>query len=91
MHRDELVALLKARGSVRLDSKDFQGSVNDCSEAIELMKRYIHIYVCICIVCVFIYICVYICVYIYIYMSVYICMYVYISSVDDCSEAIELM
>eukprot|EP00596_Hydrurales_sp_CCMP1899_P001160 CAMPEP_0119051522 /NCGR_PEP_ID=MMETSP1177-20130426/73104_1 /TAXON_ID=2985 /ORGANISM="Ochromonas sp, Strain CCMP1899" /LENGTH=286 /DNA_ID=CAMNT_0007030739 /DNA_START=151 /DNA_END=1008 /DNA_ORIENTATION=+ len=37
--RDELVALLKARGSVRLDSKDFQGSVNDCSEAIELMKR----------------------------------------------------
>ena len=35
--RDEIVALLKARGSVRLDKKDFQGSLEDCDEAIRLM------------------------------------------------------
>ena len=35
--RDEIVALLKARGSVRLDNKDFQGSLEDCDEAIRLM------------------------------------------------------
>ena len=36
--RDEIVALLKARGSVRLDGKNFQGSLEDCDEAIRLMS-----------------------------------------------------
>lgn len=35
--RDEIVALLKARSSVRLDNKDFKGSLADCDEAIRLM------------------------------------------------------
>jgi tetratricopeptide (TPR) repeat protein len=36
--RDEIVALLKARSSVRLDGKNFQGSLEDCDEAIRLMS-----------------------------------------------------
>ena len=36
--RDEIVALLKARSSVRLDNKNFQGSLEDCDEAIRLMS-----------------------------------------------------
>lgn len=36
--RDEIVALLKARSSVRLDGKNFVGSLADCDEAIRLMS-----------------------------------------------------
>ena len=35
--RDEIVSLLKARGSVRMDNKNFQGSLADYNGAIELM------------------------------------------------------
>jgi tetratricopeptide (TPR) repeat protein len=36
--RDEIVSLLKARANVRLDNKDFQGSLEDCNESIKLMS-----------------------------------------------------
>jgi hypothetical protein len=74
MHRDELVALLKARGSVRLDSKDFQGSVNDCSEAIELMKRYMITHIYMYYFCKYTYMCIYMSIYMhdmYTYMHIY--------------------
>jgi tetratricopeptide (TPR) repeat protein len=36
--RDEIVSLLKARANVRLDNKDFKGSLADCNEALKLMS-----------------------------------------------------
>lgn len=36
--RDEIVSLLKARGSVRLDNKAFESALEDYNEALELMK-----------------------------------------------------
>ena len=36
--RDEIVSLLKARGNVRLDSKNFKDSIEDVNEALKLMS-----------------------------------------------------
>lgn len=36
--RDEIVSLLKARGSVRLDNKKFESAIEDYNEALDLMK-----------------------------------------------------
>ena len=35
--RDEIVSLLKARGNVRLDSKNFKDALKDCNDALALM------------------------------------------------------
>lgn len=36
--RDEIVSLLKVRANIKLDNKDFPGSLADCNEALKLMK-----------------------------------------------------
>jgi tetratricopeptide (TPR) repeat protein len=37
--RDEIVSLIKARANVRLDNKDFQKSLDDCNDALQLMSN----------------------------------------------------
>ena len=37
--RDEIVSLIKLRANLRLDNKDFLGSLADCNEALQLMNN----------------------------------------------------